>query len=74
MLATLFPVRNRSAGVALSYNIAVTLFGGMAPMTVTGLTHLTGSSMTPAFYLIASGGVSLVLVFCCRAAGAAKGR
>jgi MFS family permease len=72
MLATLFPVRNRSAGVALSYNIAVTLFGGMAPMTVTALTHVTGSSMTPAFYLIASGVVSLGLVFFCRAAGAGK--
>jgi MFS family permease len=73
MLATLFPVRNRSAGVALSYNIAVTVFGGMAPMTVTGLTHMTGSSLTPAFYLIASGVISLVVVFFCRAAGAGKG-
>lgn len=73
MLATLFPVRSRSAGVALSYNIAVTVFGGMAPMTVTGLTHVTGSSLTPAFYLIASGLISLVVVFFCRAAGAGKG-
>jgi MFS family permease len=73
MLAMLFPVRYRSAGVALSYNIAVTLFGGMAAMTVTGLTHMTGSSMTPAFYLIASGVISLGLVFYCRAAGAARG-
>jgi predicted MFS family arabinose efflux permease len=73
MLATLFPVRNRSAGVALSYNIAVTVFGGMAPMTVTGITHMTGSSLTPAFYLIVSGIISLVVVFFCRAAGAGKG-
>jgi MFS family permease len=63
MLATLFPVRNRSTGVALSYNIAVTLFGGLAPLTITWLTHLTGSSLTPAFYLIFAGLVSLAMVF-----------
>ncbi|HZZ06204.1 hypothetical protein [Paraburkholderia sp.] len=63
MLATLFPVRSRSAGVALSYNIAMTLFGGMAPLTITGLTHLTGSSLTPVFYLIFAGFVSLVMVY-----------
>ncbi|WP_372439787.1 MFS transporter [Burkholderia plantarii] len=62
MLATLFPVQSRSSGVALSYNIAVTLFGGLAPFTVTWLTSLTGSSLTPAFYLIFAGFVSLALV------------
>lgn len=62
MLATLFPVRSRSSGVALSYNVAVTLFGGLAPFTITGLTSLTGSSLTPAFYLIFAGFVSLALV------------
>lgn len=63
MLATLFPVRNRSTGVALSYNVAVTLFGGLAPLTITSLTHWTGSSYTPAFYLIVAGFVSLAMVF-----------
>ncbi len=63
MLATLFPVRNRSTGVALSYNIAVTLFGGLAPLTITWLTHLSGSSLTPAFYLIFAGVLSLAMVF-----------
>jgi MFS transporter, MHS family, proline/betaine transporter len=63
MLATLFPVRNRSTGVALSYNVAVTLFGGLAPLTITSVTHWTGSSYTPAFYLIVAGLVSLAMVF-----------
>ncbi|MBN3801597.1 MFS transporter [Paraburkholderia sp. Ac-20336] len=63
MLAMLFPVRSRSSGVALSYNVAVTLFGGLAPLTVTWLTRLTGSSLTPAFYLIFAGFVSLALVY-----------
>lgn len=63
MLATLFPVRSRSSGVAISYNIAVTLFGGLAPFTITGLTRLTGTSLTPAFYLIFAGLFSLALVY-----------
>jgi MFS transporter, MHS family, proline/betaine transporter len=63
MLATLFPVRNRSTGVALSYNVAVTLFGGLAPLTITSLTQWTGSSLMPAFYLIFAGLVSLAMVF-----------
>jgi len=63
MLATLFPVRSRSTGVALSYNVAVTLFGGLAPLTITWLTQLTGSSLMPAFYLIFAGCISLLMVF-----------
>jgi hypothetical protein len=73
MLATLFPVRSRSAGVALSYNIAVTLFGGMAPLTITGLTRVTGSSLTPAFYLIFAGFVSLAMVYFTRSGREPRG-
>lgn len=71
MLATIFPVQARSAGVALSYNLAVTLFGGMAPVTVTWLTHLTGNNLMPAFYLIAAALISLALVFFTRTGRAA---
>jgi len=67
MLATLFPVRSRSTGVALSYNIAVTLFGGLAPLTITSLIQVTGSDLMPAFYLIFAGLVSLALVSLTRA-------
>lgn len=63
MLATLFPVRNRSVGVALSYNTAVILFGGLAPLTNSTLVHWTGNAYVPAFYLIVAGFVSLAMVF-----------
>lgn len=63
MLSTLFPPRHRSTGAALAYNLAVTLFGGLAPLTITVATQWTGSNMTPAFYIIVAGFVSLVLVF-----------
>ncbi|WP_028225477.1 MFS transporter [Paraburkholderia ferrariae] len=62
MLTQLFPTSTRSTGVALSYNIAVTLFGGMAPLTVSTLIDLTGSRIVPAWYLIVAGVISLLLV------------
>jgi hypothetical protein len=48
--------------VALSYNLAVTLFGGLAPLTVATLTEVTGSQYVPAFYVVFAALVSLALV------------
>ena len=62
MLAGLFPTATRSTGIALSYNIAVTLFGGLAPVTVTWLIAVTGNAMMPAYYQIMAAALSLVLV------------
>src|SRR6202000_2715166 len=52
MLATLFPTGSRSTGVALAYNLAVTIFGGLAPLTVTWLIDATGDPMMPAWFQI----------------------
>ncbi|CAB3717240.1 Proline/betaine transporter [Paraburkholderia graminis C4D1M] len=62
MLTQLFPTSTRSTGVALSYNVAVTLFGGLAPLTVSTLIDVTGSRLVPAWYLICAGVISLLLV------------
>jgi len=62
MLTQLFPTATRSTGVALSYNLAVTLFGGLAPLTVSTLITVTGSKLVPAYYLICAGVISLLLV------------
>jgi peptidoglycan/LPS O-acetylase OafA/YrhL len=62
MLAAIFPAKARSTGVALSYNLAVTLFGGLAPLTVSTLTQVTGSHYVPAFYVVFAALVSLALV------------
>jgi MFS family permease len=50
-IAEQFSVRIRSTGMAISYNIAVMVFGGFAQFLVTILLHATGSLLTPAFYL-----------------------
>ncbi len=62
MLTALFPARVRATGVAISYNIAVTLFGGLAPFIVSwGSTKINGEWAPPAFQVFAAI-VSLVLV------------
>jgi MHS family proline/betaine transporter-like MFS transporter len=62
MLAGLFPVEVRSTGMAIAYNVGVTVFGGFAPLTVTWLIETTGSKLVPAYYIIAAGVLSIVVV------------
>ena len=62
MLAELFPTATRSTGIALSYNIAVMLFGGLAPLTVTWLIDISGNKMMPAYYQIMAAILSLIFV------------
>ncbi len=70
LLAGMFPTAVRSTGMAVSYNVSVAVFGGMAPLTVTWLTGLTGSRMVPAYYLAAAAALSLVMVLSFRRARA----
>ena len=62
LLAGLFPVAVRSTGMAISYNVGVTVFGGFAPLTVTWLIATTGSKLMPAFYIIAAAVLSILVV------------
>ena len=54
LLAEIFPTRNRGTGLALSYNFAVTVFGGFAPLIVTWLIGVTGDKASPSFYVLAT--------------------
>ncbi|WP_321895236.1 MFS transporter [Burkholderia cepacia] len=51
-LAEQFATRSRSTGIALAYNVAVMIFGGFAPFIVTWLTHVSGSPVAPAWYVL----------------------
>ncbi|AIX51186.1 MFS transporter [Pantoea eucrina] len=53
VMADLFPMGTRASGMAISYNVAVTLFGGFAPLICTLLISWTGSSLAPGYYLMA---------------------
>jgi MHS family proline/betaine transporter-like MFS transporter len=50
----LFPTRTRYSGLALSYNLAVAVCGGTTPLVATWLVNATGSTLAPAFYLMAA--------------------
>jgi MFS family permease len=56
LLTDLFPTRIRFSGVALSFNVAFTIFSGMAPFAATALIRATGSLSSPAA-LIGAGAV-----------------
>ncbi|MDR0770413.1 MAG: MFS transporter [Burkholderiales bacterium] len=53
-MAELFPVRIRSTGLSLSFNLGGALFGGLAPLYLTYLLRETGNPMVPAYYLMMS--------------------
>lgn len=52
LMSEIFPATNRTSGLALSYNIGVTIFGGLAPFVLTGLGTLTGDPLAPSYYVM----------------------
>ena len=59
-LTETFPTEMRYTGFALSFNLANAIFGGTAPMVSTWLIAVTGSTMSPAWYMVAVALVALV--------------
>src|SRR6185295_14667592 len=60
LLAEQFPVESRAVGIAFSYSISVTVFGGFAPFVATWLIAATGDPLSPSFYLMATALLSIV--------------
>jgi MHS family proline/betaine transporter-like MFS transporter len=60
LLSEQFPVEVRAVGVAFSYSISVTIFGGFAPFVATWLIAHTGDSLSPSYYLMATALLSLI--------------
>lgn len=65
-LSELFPTAFRSSGIALSYNIAVTIFGGFSPAISTALIGVTGDNRAIAYYIMFAALVSIIALFCSR--------
>lgn len=57
--ADLFPTRIRFSGVALSYNLAFSIFSGLAPVVAASLAARTGVAATAAYYMIGCAALSL---------------
>ena len=61
-LPALFPTSSRYGGMGISYNLAVALFAGTAPVVMEALVQLTGSSLAPAFYVIGTSVAGFIAV------------
>jgi len=59
VLVRAFPAEVRFSGISFSYNVAYAIFGGLTPLFVTSLLHLT--PMAPAYYVLALAVVGLLL-------------
>lgn len=59
-LTETFPTSVRFTGFAFSFNLANAIFGGTAPFIATWLIYVTGSSIAPAWYMVAVAAVALV--------------
>ena len=60
-LVEAFPKHVRCSGLSIGYNLALSVFGGTVPMVAVFLIKITGNPLAPAFYLMASAAVSLVM-------------
>jgi MHS family proline/betaine transporter-like MFS transporter len=60
LLSELFPTRVRNTALALSYNIAVAIFGGFGQFIVAWLLIQTGDVLAPAYYVLGATVVGIV--------------
>ncbi|WP_235999257.1 MFS transporter [Bradyrhizobium uaiense] len=59
-MTEIFPVGVRSTGASLMYNLAVMLFGGLAPFINTWLVQMTGDKAAPVYYILFAAAVGLI--------------
>ncbi|GEB77247.1 MFS transporter [Sporolactobacillus inulinus] len=62
LLPSLFFTSVRYGGLAITYNISVSLFGGTTPMVLAWLTHATNDTMMPAYYMMAACVIGLIVM------------
>src|SRR5437868_10328456 len=67
LMSEQFPVDTRAVGVALGYSISVSVFGGLAPLVATWLMVQMGDRLSPSFYLMFCGLLSLIALMAIQA-------
>jgi len=55
----MLPAGVRASGISVIYSVGVTVFGGSSQFIVTWLLAKTGNPMSPAFYMMVCGVLSL---------------
>jgi MFS transporter, MHS family, proline/betaine transporter len=63
IVANLFPTRVRFSGIALSYNVCITILSGFAPLVASAMIERTGMAMAPAMYIAACTLLTFVSTF-----------
>ncbi|WP_028217380.1 MFS transporter [Paraburkholderia oxyphila] len=66
MLVKIFTVQGRSTGVAIAYNTAVMLFGGLAPFYISVVARFTDARFIPPGYLFGTSLLAIALVLLTR--------
>lgn len=61
-IAEIFPTAMRSTWLSTGYSLAVAIFGGFAPFIATWLISVTGSPLSPVYYLIVASIASLLVI------------
>jgi MHS family proline/betaine transporter-like MFS transporter len=62
-ISEIYPMEIRYTALSIGYNVATAVFGGTAPFISTYLISVTGSNLSPAFYIIASAVVTTFVIF-----------
>ena len=62
MLMEMLPASVRASGLSVIYSVGVTVFGGSSQFIVTWLLAKTGNPLSPAFYLVVCGLISLCAI------------
>jgi len=66
LLSEQFPVEVRAIGVSFGFSIAVSIFGGLAPLVATWLIAVTGDPLSPSYYLVFTALLSLIALIAIR--------
>jgi MFS transporter, MHS family, proline/betaine transporter len=56
----MFPTSIRYTAISVCYGVAISIFGGLAPLISTALVKYTGNPIAPAYYVIFAGILSFV--------------
>jgi MHS family proline/betaine transporter-like MFS transporter len=66
LMSEAFPTSTRSTGLSVSYNIGVMSFGGFAPVIITWMIKETGNDLSPGFYILIAGTLSIAALIASR--------
>lgn len=61
-MAEMFPTRLRSGGVSLAFGLATAIFGGFGSLISEALIKITGSHLSPSYYVILAAIISLPFI------------